>query len=256
MSKKESTPLSVVERIKRESHGLRGTITNSLSDAITGQVQEDDTQVVKFHGMYQQDDRDVRKKGPEEVRKPIFFHDPSTPSLVVCYGGTMDGHTSYRGEHSTGVIKITTRQTIQLHGILKSHIKPTIQSFNAARLDSIATCGDINRNVTSNALPSHSPLHQQVHAYADKISTLLMPKQEPTMKSGWMKNYSKKKRTKQILCMKTVTCLANLKLVLPFPQITMWMCSQMISGLSPSLKNDVLKGFNIAIGGGYLLPME
>ncbi len=80
------------------------------------------------------------------------------------------------GEHSTGVIKITSRQTVQLHGLIKSDIKPTIQAFNESKLDSIATCGDINRNVLCSSHPGESPIHEQVFAYADKISQLLMPK--------------------------------------------------------------------------------
>src|SRR5690606_37903198 len=77
---------------------------------------------------------------------------------------------------TTGVIKITTRQTIQLHGLIKSRIKPAIHAFNAAALDSIATCGDVNRNVLCSANPALSPLHAEVFAYAGKISELLKPK--------------------------------------------------------------------------------
>ena len=71
---------------------------------------------------------------------------------------------------------ITTRQTIQLHGIVKSRVKPTIQAFNAVQLNSIATCGDINRNVTCSSHPSESPLYQQVFDYSEKITDMLMPK--------------------------------------------------------------------------------
>jgi len=79
-------------------------------------------------------------------------------------------------EHSTGVIKITTRQTIQLHGIVKSHLKPTIKAFNQVHLDSIAACGDVNRNVIVSAHPGYSSLHEEVFNYAEKISSLLLPK--------------------------------------------------------------------------------
>ncbi|MDE5451220.1 sulfite reductase subunit beta, partial [Elizabethkingia meningoseptica] len=86
------------------------------------------------------------------------------------------GLNEIAGDHSTGTIKITTRQTIQLHGILKSHIKPTIQAFNLQHLDSIAACGDVNRNVTCTSNPSESPLHKEAYELAGKISELCLPK--------------------------------------------------------------------------------
>ncbi len=251
MSKKESTQLSAVERIKRESHGLRGTINESLSEAITGQVQEDDTQVVKFHGMYQQDNRDVRE---ERARKKLenlysFMIRLRLPGGVLTAEQWMATH-HIAGEHSTGVIKITTRQTIQLHGILKSHIKPTIQSFNAARLDSIATCGDINRNVTSNALPSHSSLHQQVHAYADKISTLLMPKTRAYYEI-WLDEElleEKKDETDPLYQDRYLPRKFKIGIAIP-PNNDVDVLTNDI-GLIAIIENDILKGFNIAIGGG------
>ncbi len=80
------------------------------------------------------------------------------------------------GDYSTGVIKITTRQTIQLHGILKSHVKPTLKAFNQSGLTTIATCGDINRNVLCTANPAESPLQEEIYSYAKAISDGLLPK--------------------------------------------------------------------------------
>ncbi len=251
MSKKESTPLSAVERIKRESQGLRGTIHDSLADAITGQVQEDDTQVVKFHGMYQQDDRDVRE---ERARKKLenlysFMIRLRLPGGVLTAEQWMATH-HIAGEHSTGVIKITTRQTIQLHGILKSQIKPTIQSFNAARLDSIATCGDINRNVTSNALPSHSPLHQHVHAYADKISTLLMPKTRAYYEIWLDEELVEEKKDETDPLYEDRYLPRKLKIGIAIPPNNDVDVLTNDIGLIAITEGDALKGFNIAIGGG------
>jgi sulfite reductase (NADPH) hemoprotein beta-component len=251
MSKKETTPLSAVERIKRESRGLRGTINDSLSDVITGQVREDDTQVVKFHGMYQQDDRDIRE---ERARKKLenlysFMIRLRLPGGVLSSEQWVATH-HIAGEHSTGVIKITTRQTIQLHGILKSHIKPTIQSFNAARLDSIATCGDINRNVTSNALPSHSSLHQQVHAYADKISTLLMPKTRAYYEIWLGEDLldEKKDETDPLYEDRYLPRKFKIGIAIP-PNNDVDVLTNDI-GLIAIIEGNELKGFNIAIGGG------
>jgi len=251
MSKKESSPLSFVERIKLESRGLRGTIHESLTNAITGQVSEDDTQVVKFHGMYQQDDRDVREERAKKKLENLysFMIRLRLPGGVLSAEQWLATH-HIAGEHSTGVIKITTRQTIQLHGILKSHIKPTIQSFNAARLDSIATCGDINRNVTSNALPSHSPLHQQVHAYADKISTLLMPKTRAYYEI-WLEEEligEKKDEADPLYEDRYLPRKFKIGIAIP-PNNDVDVLTNDI-GLIAITEGNELKGFNISIGGG------
>ncbi|MEQ1587740.1 MAG: NADPH-dependent assimilatory sulfite reductase hemoprotein subunit [Cyclobacteriaceae bacterium] len=251
MSKQEHTPPSPVERIKQESRGLRGSIQESLTDAITGQMREDDTQVVKFHGMYQQDDRDVREERAKKKLENLysFMIRLRLPGGVLSADQWLATH-HIAGIHSTGVIKITTRQTIQLHGILKSHIKPTIQSFNAAQLDSIATCGDINRNVTSNALPSHSPLHQQVHAYADKISTMLMPKSRAYYEI-WLDEEllaEKFDETDPLYEDRYLPRKFKIGIAIP-PNNDVDVLTNDI-GLIAITEGNQLKGFNIAIGGG------
>src|SRR5580700_3885505 len=169
--------LSAVERIKQGSDALRGTLAEGLQGELSGAVSDDDQSLVKFHGMYQQDDRDRREERAEKKLERLY----SFMIRLRIPGGFLTPEQwiathHIAGEHSTGTIKITTRQTIQLHGLLKSHVKPTIASFNAAHLDSIAACGDVNRNVTCAAHPAQSPIHAQVHAYAARISALLLPK--------------------------------------------------------------------------------
>lgn len=169
--------LSPVERIKTGSNGLRGTLKESLSDDFTGAIREDDQTLIKFHGMYQQDDRDRRE---ERVAKKLEWLYSYMIRLRLPGGfltsAQWAGLHEIAEHHSTGVIKITTRQTIQLHGILKSHVRPTIQNFNLQHLDSIAACGDVNRNVTCTSNPSESPLHQQIYELAGKISEMCLPK--------------------------------------------------------------------------------
>lgn len=173
----KQTNLSSTERIKQKSDGLRGTLTESLQDEVTGAIREDDQALIKFHGMYQQDDRDRREERAEKKLERLF----SFMIRLRLPGGFLTPEQwialhHIAGEHSTGTIKITTRMTVQLHGLLKSHLKPTIQAFNQAGLDSIATCGDVNRNVTCAAHPMQSEVHEQVHAYAARISEMLKPK--------------------------------------------------------------------------------
>ena len=143
--------LSAIETVKTTSQGLRGSIVDSLQDEITGAIREDDQAVIKFHGMYQQDDRDRRAERAEKKLDRLYTY----MIRLRLPGGflTADNWIAVNdiaGKNSTGIIKITTRQTIQLHGLVKAKIKPTIQSFNKAALDSIATCGDINRNSKNN----------------------------------------------------------------------------------------------------------
>ncbi len=173
----EKNNLSAIEKIKQASDGLRGTIKESLADELTGAIREDDQALIKFHGMYQQDDRDRREERAEKKLDRLY----SFMIRLRLPGGFISADkwiaaNAIAEDNSTGVIKITTRQTIQLHGIVKSKIKPTISAFNKANLDSIATCGDINRNVTCASHPVQSPLHAEVFAYASKISDLLFPK--------------------------------------------------------------------------------
>ncbi|WP_223608463.1 NADPH-dependent assimilatory sulfite reductase hemoprotein subunit [Chryseobacterium sp. OSA05B] len=169
--------LSPVERIKTGSNGLRGTLKESLLDDFTGAIREDDQTLIKFHGMYQQDDRDRRE---ERVAKKLEWLYSYMIRLRLPGGFLTSeqwaGLHEIAENHSTGVIKITTRQTIQLHGILKSHVRPTIQNFNLQHLDSIAACGDVNRNVTCTSNPSESQLHQVVYELAGKISEMCLPK--------------------------------------------------------------------------------
>src|SRR6478672_12419518 len=150
---------SSTERIKKQSDGLRGSITESLHDEITRAIREDDQAVIKFHGMYMQDDRDRREERAAKKLDRLY----SFMIRLRLPGGFLTAEQwiamhEIAGENSTGVIKITTRQTIQLHGIFKSKIKPTIRAFNAAGLDSIATCGDINRNILCSSHPKESPI--------------------------------------------------------------------------------------------------
>jgi sulfite reductase (NADPH) hemoprotein beta-component len=153
--------LSSTEKIKTSSNGLRGTLKESLLDEITGAVREQDHALIKFHGMYEQDDRDLREERAQKKLDKLysFMIRLRIPGGLITPEQWIAAH-HIAGEYSTGVIKITTRQTIQLHGILKRHIKPTLKDFDGVKLDSIAACGDVNRNVICSSHPSQSPLHK------------------------------------------------------------------------------------------------
>src|SRR6476659_4393152 len=243
--------LSAIEKIKVNSDGLRGTIKESLADEITGAIREDDQALVKFHGMYQQDDRDRRDERAAKKldRLYSFMIRLRLPGGLISPGQWLAVH-HVAGEHSTGVIKITSRQTIQLHGILKSTIRPTIKAFNAASLDSIATCGDVNRNVLCSANPRQSPIHDQVFAYAGKISDLLMPKTKAWYEI-WLGNeplLDKKEEEDPLYQDRYLPRKFKIAIAIP-PNNDVDVFANDI-GLIAVIENNQLKGFNIAIGGG------
>ncbi len=243
--------LSPIEKIKTESNGLRGTIRENLHDEITGAIREDDQALIKFHGMYQQDDRDRREERAEKKldRLYSFMIRLRLPGGFLTSDQWIAMH-EIAGDNSTGVIKITTRQTVQLHGILKTKIKPTIKAFNAAKLDSIATCGDINRNVLCSAHPKQSTIHSEIFAYADKISTLLMPKTRAWYEI-WLdeeKVLDKKEEEDPLYQERYLPRKFKIAIAIP-PNNDVDVFANDI-GLIAIIENDKLQGFNIAIGGG------
>lgn len=243
--------LSPVEKIKLESHGLRGTIVEGLQDEITGAISEADQAVIKFHGMYQQDDRDQREERAAQKLERLysFMIRLRLPGGFLRPEQWVAAH-EIAGRHSTGVIKITSRQTIQLHGLIKSAIKPTIQSFHEAKLDSIATCGDINRNVLCSSHPLQSPIHGQVFAYADKISSLLMPKTKAYYEI-WLdqeKVVDKKEEDDPLYKDRYMPRKFKIAIAIP-PNNDVDVFTNDI-GLIAIIENDRLLGFNLSVGGG------
>src|SRR5450432_1498226 len=243
--------LSGIEKIKQASDGLRGEITKSLKDEITGAIREGDQAVIKFHGMYQQDDRDRREERAEKKldRLYTFMIRLRLPGGFLTADQWIAMH-SIAGQNSTGVIKITTRQTIQLHGLVKSNIKPTIKSFSEVKLDSIATCGDINRNVLCSAHPKQSPIHEEVFGYADKISTMLMPKTKAYYEI-WLdeeKLADKKEEEDPLYQDRYLPRKFKIAIAIP-PNNDVDVFTNDV-GLIAIIENNQLKGFNIAVGGG------
>lgn len=171
-------PLADAERLKKESHFLRGTIADDLKDGLTGGFNGDNFLLIRFHGMYQQDDRDIRAERAEQKLEPRHA------MMLRCRlpGGVMTpaqwlGIDKF-AEDSTiyGSIRITNRQTFQFHGILKPNVKPVHQLLNKLGLDALATANDVNRNVLCTSNPVESELHQEAYQWAKKISEHLLPR--------------------------------------------------------------------------------
>lgn len=172
----EEKKLSANEYIKIRSNYLRGTIADGLADLSTGSMSEDDQQLLKFHGTYQQDDRDLRAdRRKHKLEKAYsFMIRIRVPGGVASPSQWLE--VDRMATHfANGTIKLTTRQAFQFHGIIKSNLKRTIKEINQAAMDTIAACGDVNRNVMCNPNPHLSDVHAEVLKVAQGISDHLTP---------------------------------------------------------------------------------
>jgi len=174
--KKDIPAPSPIEKIKDESAYLRGTITESLNDPLTGGMRAVDQVLIKFHGTYQQQDRDLDDERKKQKLEPLysFLIRVRVPAGVTTAAQwlAMDDLSEQYGDKT---LKLTTRQAFQFHGVLKRNLKRTIKEINDSLLDTIAACGDVNRNVMCSANPFESPVHAEVAEDARKISAHLTP---------------------------------------------------------------------------------
>jgi len=167
---------SKVERIKAASAGLRGTIAQELA-APTERFVEDDVQLLKFHGIYQQEDRDVRKAvrgtdGQKAYQFMVRTKNPGGHAPGAFFLALADlAHT-----HANGTLRITTRQGFQLHGVHKSDLKDVIATISESLGSTLGACGDVNRNVVAAAAPFATPPYRIARAAAQSIADLLTPR--------------------------------------------------------------------------------
>ena len=241
---------SSTERIKKQSEGLRGTLKESLLDEHTGAIREDDQALVKFHGMYLQDDRDRREERAAKKLDRLY----SFMVRLRLPGGFMTSEQyealhHIAGEHSTGIIKITTRQTIQLHGVLKNHAKSALKAFNTVHLDSIAACGDVNRNVIATAHPNASLVHEEVFGYANKFSLLLKPKTRAFYEI-WLDEEKLVEKTEEDPLYQDRYLPRKFKIGIAIPPYNDVDVFANDLGLIAIVENGELIGFNVAPGGG------
>ncbi|MCU0759014.1 MAG: assimilatory sulfite reductase (NADPH) hemoprotein subunit [Steroidobacteraceae bacterium] len=172
-----SAPPSPVEKIKTASRLLRGTLAESVADPLTGALRDDDTQLIKFHGSYQQDDRDLREERRQQKLEPAYSFmirtrlpgGAATPRQWLAMDAIAD-------EFANGTLRLTTRQAFQVHGVVKRELKATIAAMNAALVDTIAACGDVNRNVAASSHAGGSTLEAEVLDWSRRLSEHLLPR--------------------------------------------------------------------------------
>lgn len=240
------------ERIKGESNFLRGTITDDLKDDMTGGFTSDNFQLIRFHGMYQQDDRDIR---PERIKQKLEpMHNVMlrarlpggviTPKQWLAIDEFADTHTLY------GSIRLTTRQTFQFHGVLKPHIKLMHQTLNKIGIDSIATAGDVNRNVLCTSNPEASKVHQEAYAWAVKISEHLLPRTK-AYAEVWLDEEKVETTEEPILGNHYLPRKFKTTVVIP-PQNDVDVHANDLSFVAIA-QGDKLVGFNVLVGGGLAM---
>ncbi|MGD6816060.1 assimilatory sulfite reductase (NADPH) hemoprotein subunit [Metabacillus sp. 84] len=172
----EGSP-SDVERIKQESRFLRGTLEESMLEQISSGISDDDNRLMKFHGSYLQDDRDLRIERQKQKLEPAYQFmlrvrlpgGVATPEQWLVMDDLAD-------RNGNGTLKLTTRMTFQMHGVLKWNMKNTIKEIHQSMMDTIAACGDVNRNVMCNPNPYQSEIHHEVYEWSKKLSEHLLPK--------------------------------------------------------------------------------
>ncbi|MGV2620011.1 UNVERIFIED_CONTAM: assimilatory sulfite reductase (NADPH) hemoprotein subunit [Halobacillus marinus] len=174
---KPEGPPSEMEEIKEKSRFLRGNLVESFQEPLSASIPDDQTKLLKFHGSYMQDDRDLRNERKKQKLEPAYQFmirvrlpgGVATPDQWLAMDRLAD-------QYGNETLKLTTRQTFQMHGILKWNMKKTIQAMDAVLMDTIAACGDVNRNVMCNVNPEQSALHKEVYEWSKKVSEHLLPR--------------------------------------------------------------------------------
>ena len=244
--------LSDNERLKRESNFLRGTIVDDLADPITGGFTADNFQLIRFHGMYQQDDRDIRAERARQKLEPLHnvmlrARMPGgiiTPEQWLTIDRFAEEHTMY------GSIRLTTRQTFQFHGVLKPHIKNMHQVLNDSGIDSIATAGDVNRNVLCTTNPVESELHQEAYEWSKKISEHLLPRTRAYVEI-WL-NGEKAKTTEEPILGSTYLPRKFKTTVSIPPNNEVDVHANDLNFIAIAEKGKLV-GFNVLVGGGLAM---
>lgn len=243
--------LDALEYIKDESNYLRGTIEEGLADPLTGAISDDDTKLLKFHGSYQQDDRDLRDERRKQKLEPTYSFmirvrlpgGKATPEQWIA----MDDISNKYANHT---LKLTTRQTFQFHGILKRNLKTSMKKINDSVLDTIAACGDVNRNTMCNPNPCQSSIHKEINDYATAISNHLLP-QTHAYHEIWLdgeKVLDSSEEVEPMYGKKYLPRKFKIGIAVP-PTNDIDVYSQDI-GLIGIIEDDQLVGFNVTIGGG------
>lgn len=248
----DKSKLSEVEHIKEKSNYLRGTLKESIVEDTTGALLGDDTSLIKFHGTYQQTDRDLDTERKKQKLEPLYSF-----MIRVRVPGGIASPAQYlqidrlSDQFANGTIKVTTRQAFQLHGVLKRNLKTTMKKINNYLMDSIAACGDVNRNVMCNPNPYESAVHQQVYETAKLMSRHFTP-QTKAYYEIWLNDdlqYSSPTEEEEPIYGKTYLP-RKFKIAFAIPPYNDTDIYSNDLGFVAIEKDGKLEGFNVFAGGG------
>lgn len=248
-----SAPHSDVEDIKRRSNYLRGSLEETLQDPITGSIPEDDNRLMKFHGSYMQDDRDLRNERQKQKLEPAYqfmLRVRAAGGVVTPEQWLMMDRVAQK--YGNGTIRLTTRQSFQLHGVLKWNLKDTIREVNESLLSTLAACGDVNRNVMCNPNPYQSEIHGEVYEWARKISDHLDPRTR-AYHEIWLdgeKVLDSRDNEEQEPIYGPVYLPRKFKIGVAVPPSNDVDVFSQDLGFIAVIEGGQLKGFNVTVGGG------
>ncbi len=237
------------ELLKEASPTLAGTIAQTISDPAADHFSEDDNQFLKFHGCYQQDDRDLRKAGKKYIMM-IRGRIPGgvmTPKQWCVFD---DLSTRYGND----TLRITTRQSIQFHGVVKSGLRPLVKAINESLLSTLAACGDVNRNVLAPPIPAYTKARQQVYEDCLRVADALRP-QTKAYHSIWIDGVQLNNEAPENKCFVDPlygrTWLPRkFKTAFVIPPTNDVDVLTNCLGFIAIVENDKLVGYNLAVGGG------
>ncbi|MCW5551457.1 MAG: NADPH-dependent assimilatory sulfite reductase hemoprotein subunit [Verrucomicrobiae bacterium] len=241
--------LSRNELLKAANPTLAGTIAQTLADASSDHFSEDDNQFLKFHGSYQQDDRDLRKTGKKYIMM-VRGRIPGgvmTPKQWCVFDDLADRY----GNHT---LRITTRQSIQFHGIVKSGLRPVIKGINESLLSTLAACGDVNRNVLAPPMPAFTNARERVFQDCHRVAMALAPKTR-AYHSIWIDgqelNLADESNRDFVDPLYGKTYLPRkFKIAFAIPPVNDVDVLTNCLGFIAIVENDRLTGYNLAVGGG------
>jgi sulfite reductase (NADPH) hemoprotein beta-component len=244
--------LSEAEQLKLSSRYLRGTIAEGLADIATGAISEDDNKLLKFHGSYQQDNRDLRDERRHQKLEPLY----SFMIRLRLPGGVLSpaqwlGLDQIADDCANGTLRLTTRQTFQFHEVLKKDLTSLMRQVNDLQLDTKGACGDVNRNVITSVNPHLSSAHEAVHQAAYEISNRLNW-QSGAYNEIWLGEdcvYQDGKTEEPFYGERYLPRKFKIAIAIP-PDNDCDVLANDI-GLIAIIEQGELKGFNVAVGGGF-----
>jgi len=242
--------VSAEEHLKENSDYLRARIADGLTDPLTGSLSPEDVKILKFHGSYQQQDRDLEKERKRQKLEPLY----QFMVRVRAAGGVVSPDQwlvldELAEKYGNGTMKLTTRQSFQFHGIFKRNLKASISMINGALLSTIAACGDVNRNVMCNPNPYQSVVHEEVYRHAVALSEYFKPHTKAYYEI-WLdqERVAGNKDEEPLYGSRYLPRKFKIGLATPpYNDIDIYASDL---GFIVIAENGVLKGFNVSVGGG------